>query len=233
MKTPIALPLMACLMLAAAINCNQTVPEPLSAVTPIPEEFDVEAHIAKYEKLKKKIPQYRGLFIGKESREETKNFFFHLMVDSIWPYWYGTEWDFNGITETPRKGMIACGYFVSTTLRDAGVELNRYKIAQQAASVIVEKLCATSSKKTFTKIASLESYLEKQGDDQLYILGLDNHVGFIIRENGVNYFVHADYTRDRIARREQLSESPPVIHSNILVIGNVLDNGTLMNNWAN
>lgn len=215
-------------MLCAMLNCNKTTPQPVANSEPERLEFDIEAHIANYEVLKKRIPQYRKSLNG-----EAKEQFFHLMADSLWPYWYGTEWDFNGITETPRKGMIACGYFVSTTLRDVGVQLNRYKIAQQAASVIVEKLCAPNSKKTFTKMESLETYLKERGDKQLYILGLDNHVGFIIRDKGENYFVHSDYTRDRIAKREKLSESPPVVHSNVLVVGSVLDNSTLMNAWAN
>jgi len=35
----------------------------------------------------------------------------------IFPFWYGTEWDFNGTTQQPGTGRIACGYFVSTVLQ--------------------------------------------------------------------------------------------------------------------
>lgn len=43
-----------------------------------------------------------------------------IIIDSLMPCWYGTPWDFNGCTTEPGKGSIACGYFVSTVLRDAG-----------------------------------------------------------------------------------------------------------------
>src|SRR4029453_1954809 len=51
--------------------------------------------------------------------------------DSLFVCWYGTAWDFNGITEEPGKGKIACGYFVTTILRDLGIPVKRYKHAQR------------------------------------------------------------------------------------------------------
>ena len=93
---------------------------------PKKEAFDLDKHLKNYESLRKRI-----LVRKKELRtmnpESRKIAFFHTLVDSIFPYWYGTEWDFNGITESPRKGEIACGYFVSTTLKHMGIRLNRYK----------------------------------------------------------------------------------------------------------
>ncbi|MFT5617115.1 MAG: hypothetical protein ACI85I_000331 [Arenicella sp.] len=35
------------------------------------------------------------------------------LINQIIPFWYGTEWDFNGYTAIPNQGEIACGYFVS------------------------------------------------------------------------------------------------------------------------
>ena len=62
---------------------------------------------------------------------------FNSMIDSIFPAWMGTNWDFNGTSNVPKQGEIACGYFVSTTLKHVGFNLNRYKLAQQAASVVL------------------------------------------------------------------------------------------------
>ena len=45
------------------------------------------------------------------------------IFNEIFPAWYGTGWDFYGTTETPKQGKIACGYFVTTVLRDAGVKV--------------------------------------------------------------------------------------------------------------
>jgi len=36
-----------------------------------------------------------------------------FIYKEIFPSWYGTPWNFNGTTEVPQQGKIACGYFVS------------------------------------------------------------------------------------------------------------------------
>ena len=46
-----------------------------------------------------------------------------LIIDEIFSAWIGTRWDFDGTSQTPREGRIACGYFVSTVLRDAGFDV--------------------------------------------------------------------------------------------------------------
>src|ERR1700741_5295000 len=53
-----------------------------------------------------------------------------FLRDSLLPCWYGTPWGFYGTTEEPGQGTIACGYFVTTVLRDAGCSLQRIKLAQ-------------------------------------------------------------------------------------------------------
>ena len=54
------------------------------------------------------------------------------IYNDLLPAWYGTPWDFNGTSEVPQQGKIACGYFVSTILRDAGWKVERVRLAQQA-----------------------------------------------------------------------------------------------------
>ena len=39
--------------------------------------------------------------------------------------WYFTPWTFNGYSETPKEGSIACGYFVTTTLSDMRFKVPR------------------------------------------------------------------------------------------------------------
>src|SRR5687768_9423034 len=50
--------------------------------------------------------------------EEAKKKFLLNIETRLFPFWEGTDWDFNGTTEVPGKGSIACGYFVTTILRD-------------------------------------------------------------------------------------------------------------------
>jgi len=71
----------------------------------------------------------------------------------IFPNWYGTGWDFNGTTEVPRQGKIACGYFVTTVLRDAGWKVQRARLAQQASENIVLSLTSEPYIKRFRRVA--------------------------------------------------------------------------------
>lgn len=152
-----------------------------------------------------------------------------LMADSIFPFWYGTEWDFNGTTNTPGSGYIACGYFVSTTLKHSGIELNRYKLAQKAASDIVQETCLSSSAKWHNTLDALETHLEEQGEG-LYVLGLDYHVGFVLREKCKNYFIHSDYFNGKVTR-EALEGSTAALSSDRFYVGSLSKNERMMNRW--
>jgi hypothetical protein len=46
-----------------------------------------------------------------------------MLLNHIYPYWYGTGWNYNGTTEIPKVGETACGYFVSTTLKHIGFQI--------------------------------------------------------------------------------------------------------------
>jgi len=154
---------------------------------------------------------------------------FTTLKDSIFPAWYGTTWDFNGTSNIPGEGEIACGYFVSTTLKHAGFNLNRFKLAQQAASVIVAAVCGKSNQTTFTSVNKVFGHICKTGDG-LYIVGLDYHVGFILVEHGDVFFVHSDYFNGEVVR-EDAEFSAAFNSSGIYVLGEITHNDKLMRNW--
>ncbi len=109
---------------------------------------------------------------------KTAGIYLHkVLTEKIYPCWYGTEWDFNGITETPNEGKIACGYFVSTTLKHVGVKVNRYKLAQKYSHAIVKTICTDVQ-----VLSSFETLMKTlhDGPDDVYVVGLDNHVGMIM-----------------------------------------------------
>ncbi|WP_045471112.1 hypothetical protein [Winogradskyella sp. PG-2] len=64
--------------------------------------------------------------------DSASKYIYSKLLNDIVPHWYDTPWDFNGHTSTPNNGEIACGYFVSSTLKHLGFNLNRYKMAQAA-----------------------------------------------------------------------------------------------------
>ena len=75
----------------------------------------------------------KQLNAGDITIQEVGDHFTNMMVKELFPYWYRTKWEFSGHTNTPQEGEIACGYYVSTTLKHAGVNVNRYRMAQQSA----------------------------------------------------------------------------------------------------
>jgi hypothetical protein len=116
------------------------------------------------------------------------------LLDNIIPFWYGTPWDFNGYTAKPNKGLIACGYFVSTTLNHTGLNINRYKLAQQnpeneAKSIAIK---TQNLKIIDTNNQNINTYL-KTLKDGLYFVGLDSHVGYLYIHKKQSYFIHSNY----------------------------------------
>ena len=112
----------------------------------------------------------------------------------IFPAWYGTAWDFNGTTEAPRQGKIACGYFVSTVLRDAGWRVQRTRLAQQASENIILSLTTTGHIKRFRRVAIDDFVMAvKNWGSGVYVVGLDIHVGFIVNTGDEILFIHSSY----------------------------------------
>lgn len=144
------------------------------------------------------------------------------LVDSIFEYWYETEWDFNGTTQEPRKGKIACGYFVTTTLKHLGLNIDRVHLAQQAASAIINEICDNSSIKVFTNAhyKNLNEYVSKYNGN-IFIVGLDNHVGFIVREKNELYFVHASGISPYKVMKEKCDDASLLVYSKYHMVGHL------------
>ncbi|OJJ18281.1 hypothetical protein BKI52_26025 [marine bacterium AO1-C] len=207
-----------------------------------PGKFNLSAHLQKYNTLKTQITHQRDSLrntykqASKIERQalvkHSQSYLQTSLGQKIFPYWYGTRWSYSGTTSNPRKGKIACGYFVTTTLQHAGFKLNRYYLAQQAASVIIKRLCKKNSIKTIgnNDAEKLITYLRKQPDG-IYILGLDTHVGFIEKRQGKLDFIHSSYSSKRRVVREPAINSNVISNSSIYVVGNLLANEKLVKYW--
>ena len=157
--------------------------------------------------------------------------FYYVMTDSVFPDWMGTKWDFNGVSNVPGKGMIACGYFVSTTLKHIGFNLNRYKLAQQAAYTVIDVLCGEKKMKSVLE-ADIIHKIKSRGNNRLYVVGLDYHVGFLAVENDSVYFIHSDYLNGKVVC-ENASESISFSSTNAYVYGELTNNNSLFTKWKN
>ncbi len=156
----------------------------------------------------------------------------HSIYEDLFSAWYGTPWDFNGTSETPRQGKIACGYFVSTILRDAGLKVERVRLAQQASENIILSLTTEPFIKRFRRMP-MGDFVNavKQWGPGIYIVGLDVHVGFIVNTEGEVYFVHSSYIEPYTVIKEKAIESRILASSNYRVLGKVLGDDLLITNW--
>ncbi|NUO03269.1 MAG: hypothetical protein HUU01_21880 [Saprospiraceae bacterium] len=147
---------------------------------------------------------------GRITLDSVRQAFTSVLLDDIIPYWYGTDWSFEGHTTVPRSGQIACGYFVSTTLLDAGVRLNRYRLAQQAPETEARML---NLGKDVLKLESHTPYmaaaqLEKQLQDGLCFIGMgSSHVGYLLKRDGQLTAIHSNYVMPSEVVAQPIMES--------------------------
>lgn len=163
--------------------------------------------------------------------KRARTYLYETLTDSIFGFWYGTPWDFNGTTQQPGQGAIACGYFVTTTLQQVGFSLPRRRLAQQAASVIIRTLCARSSIEVFNTLEALNQHMLKQAEG-LYLVGLDTHVGYLWRHAEGWNIVHASYSGGKHVASERWDQSTVLQKSKIFVVGNLLGNNALVQQWV-
>lgn len=162
--------------------------------------------------------------------DSARTYLFDRITLDLLPAWYGTPWDFNGITRTPRQGKIACGYFVNTVLLDAGFRLPRIKWSQLGAEAITVKLSDRIKRFRDRPVSEVETYLRVEGDG-LYKVGLDNHVGFIVVRDGRARFVHSSYYQPETGvMSEPLEGNNPLAHSRYRIIGHLLGD-EMMRAW--
>jgi len=150
--------------------------------------------------------------------------------DKFFRSWYSTPWTFHGHSRTPGEGSIACGYFVTTTLQDMGFNIPRIKWAQQASEYVVKKLSSDIDRFHRKPMKEIVEYIDSKGEG-LYIVGLDQHVGYIYYHNGKMSFVHANYYRPKIGvMSEPLIGRNPLNDSKYRIIGKILDK-EMVKNW--
>ena len=166
-----------------------------------------------------------------QTLEEARKQLTEYLYQDVFNHWYATKWSFEGHTETPKQGTIACGYFVSTTLRDVGFKLNRYKLAQKSpedeAKVIA---CGTSIEKLQNvSKQELKKYFLKQKDG-IYFIGLDFHVGYIYKNNQEVYFIHSNYIENKGVMKETIENSKAIVSSKYYITS-ITHNDNLIKKW--
>jgi hypothetical protein len=154
------------------------------------------------------------------------------VADRIAPRWYGTRWAYEGTTQTPREGSIACGYFVSTVLRDAGVALERVSLSQQPAERIILSLTSEPYIRRFSD-ASMKRFVSEviNAGEGLYVVGLDRHVGFLVCRGGKVRMVHSSGLSPWAVVSESAMECQALSRSRYRVIGRISADDSLLRDW--
>lgn len=168
------------------------------------------------------------------SKAEKEKIFTTAVAETIIPAWIGTSWDFNGTSEKPQEGSIACGYFVTTILRDAGLNLSRIKLAQCASEQMITSLVQSKYIHRFSnvKMQDFMQSIQEQGYG-LYIVGLDNHTGFIYNDGKEIYFIHSTFIGTRNVQKENAATSWILEKSKYKVLGKISGDEKVLGKWIN
>ena len=151
---------------------------------------------------------------------------------TVFPAWESTPWSFYGQSWEPRQGSIACGYFVTTALHDAGLRLPRTLLAKQAATVIIRNLTTEAHMHRYRGLSQADFVQQmRQLGPGLYVLGLDYHVGFLrVREGGAVQMIHSSYTGAGGVVREA-ADASAALESQAWVVGKISDDPALIRAW--
>ncbi len=166
--------------------------------------------------------------------DSLSNLFTDLLLNQVMPYWYGTKWSFEGYTSIPKQGEIACGYLVSTTLRDIGINVNRYRLAQQSPLSMAKTINIDKPVSEISSISIDENIIElkKILKEGIYLIGFDqSHVGYILKRQGELYLIHSNYFDSRRVEIERIEKSLVFLNYNRFYIAEISTNKSLINKW--
>ncbi|BCX47351.1 conserved hypothetical protein [Haloferula helveola] len=218
-------------------NWWQQIGQPVLVTGKLPARPDPE----RYKVLKDEVERWR-LDLGKRYRaagtsekEEILDeaaVFLQTALPDLMSCWLGTPWDFNGTSETPGDGKIACGYFVATVLRDAGFKVDRYKLARQPSQNILRTFLPRDELSLRVGRPYEEYAGELRGmDSGIRIVGLDTHVGFIVTRPDGFRFVHSSGSRPWCVVDEEEAGADVLRRSNYRVQGSLTANRDVVRKW--
>lgn len=202
----------------------------------------VRPHPARYKELTEELRRWQTSLAEKYEEAESDRkrdeiahdarVIFELVVPEMMRCWLGTGYDFNGIAREPGEGKIACGYFVSTVLRDAGFKVDRYELAQQPSgnimrSFIPRKVCRL---KIGVDYEEYGDWLEER-EDGIYLIGLDTHVGFILVRNSQVRFFHSSGIGKKGVVNENREAAEAIRRSDWRLLGPLTPNRGFIEKW--
>lgn len=149
------------------------------------------------------------------------------ITERIIPSWKGTRWAFYGMDTAPSDGgAIACGYWVASVLRDAGLRIDRDHVGKQASEKILLTIASPARLRHYGRHWEQAIATADNAGVGLWGVGLASHAGLLWNDGTEVQFCHSDYHGTQGPRCE------PAIHSwafqtSYTVIAPILDDATL------
>ncbi len=211
-------------------------------VTGVPVEAKPVPDKERYEVLVADLQRWRGILAAdyKKARSSEQRLaveydarvLLEMMLPEMMRCWLGTPWDFDGTAEEPGEGKVACGYFVSTVIRDGGFKVNRYKLAQQPSENILRTfLPSRSCRLEVGKDFELYADAVEDMEHGVYLIGLDTHVGFIVNDGNGLRFIHSSGSDPWCVVEEQRAEAEVLRKSRWRMIGCLTGEADVMATW--
>lgn len=177
----------------------------------------------------------------KTIRAEARQAILDFIDGTIFPAWQGMPWGLGKNSTATRPfepgKVVGCSYFVTSVLQNAGLRLsNRYRFAQAPAIHIQRSLAPR--KRDLHIFYSIPAGRLAQGIGRLgaglYLIGLNNHVGFVrVTRTGAVRFVHASYTDDQVVIDEPLIDAKAIAASRKAgyFVSSVFADDRLVDHW--
>ncbi|MGK4566410.1 hypothetical protein [Flavobacterium sp. 3HN19-14] len=220
------------LVLFCTISCKETSGQEIKKNT---SEYNQDYTSLKEEILDKRIDFLKSYVSAGNAKKDSiiklsRDYIFEKITSDIFNQWYGTQWNFYGQTKIPRHGKIACGYFVTTVLSDAGFNIPGDEWAKLASETFIVRLTKNVKRFQGKPVGDVITYLKTKGNG-LYMVGLDCHTGFVYVKDGEARFVHSNYYEPEIGVMSQdLDSSNPLKASKYRILGRLLDD-EMIKNW--
>lgn len=207
--------------------------EEVKKFTPDPVTYEhLKAHLASEREL------LREKFVNARTADEQNEVIneacglLELTMPKLMRCWLGHPWDFNGTATVPGTGKIACGYYVSVIMRDAGFKVERFKLARQPSQRIIKTFLPERKDLWINGGMPYDEYVGKVESkyEGINIVGLDKHVAFVVVQDGEMRFIHSGGLL-----RQVVDEAKPDAYSlkvsNYRVIGNLTRNHDMLQKW--
>ena len=201
---------------------------------PDPDKYDrlIAEVAAKRLAFQKRYSQARTAAEISGVMDEARSFLEEKMPEMM-RCWLGTPWDFHGTCQKPGSGKIACGYYVSTILRDAGFKVERVKMARQASQNILRTMLP-KEKMHIRAGMGYEKFLDQvtARGAGIHIVGLDSHVAFlVVGKDGEVRFIHSSGAAPKKVVDEDRKNADVLRRSKYRVIGNLTAHDDLIHRW--